>query len=71
MFNTKFASKIWTTTSSTTRPDNKKMEFAEFNHNAVLNIKQNHRQESIENNIVDNELFIKNSLTKIVPQQRL
>ena len=33
------------------------MEFAEFNTNIVLNIKQNKGQESIENNIVNNEPF--------------
>ena len=37
----------------------------------VHNIKQNNRQDSIENNIDNDELFNKSSLTKIVPQQRL
>ena len=67
----KFATRIWTTTGSTTRPDIKRMAFEEFNDNIVLDIKQNNRQENIKHNIVDNELFNKNSLTKIVPQRRL
>ena len=67
----KFATRIWTTTASTTRPDIKRMAFEEFDDNIVLAIKQNNRQESIKHNIVDNELFNKSSLTKIVPQRRL
>ena len=67
----KFATRIWTTTGSTTRPDIKRMDFAELNDDNVHNIKQNNRQDSIENNIDNDELFNKSSLTKIVSQQRL
>ena len=71
----KFDNKIWKTTSATTsrttRHDIKRMDFAEFNDDNVFNIKQNNRQDNIENNIDNDELFNKSSLTKIVPQQRL
>ena len=74
-FDKKFDNKIWKTTSATTsrttRHDIKRMDFAEFNDDNVHNIKQNNRQNNIKKNIIDNELFNKSSLTKIVPQQRL
>ena len=58
-------------TSRATRHDIKRKDFAELNDDNVHNIKKNNRQYNIENNIDNDKLFNKSSLTKIVPQQRL